>query len=359
MLSRARAEVSPAALVQNLRALSAHVGAPVLLPVKANAYGHGLALVGRATEGLDVVWGYGVATPLEAAELRAAGVRKPVLLLTPADGSELAELVALDVRVTVSSAEEAARLPVGARAHLKVNTGMNRLGALPDTAVLVARQLQARGQLEGVFTHFAASEGPDLESADRQLARFVGVRAALPGVMAHVSNSGAIFNYGARAAFDLVRPGIASYGYAPEPHLRGQLPLRPALTLRARVNLLQTVAAGEGVSYGALWTAERETRVAVLGVGYADGYPRPATGRARVRVAGEWRPVLGRICMDQCMVDVTGLDVQVGDWVEVFGPDEVTADTVGDWAGTISYEVLTGLGARVERVLAAEPAPSA
>ena len=355
MLPRARADVSAAALAANLRLLSAHAGAPVLLPVKANAYGHGLTLVARATEHLPSVWGYGVATPQEAAELRAAGVTKPVLLLTPAAPEELAELVALGVQLTISNGEEAARLPSGARAHLKVNTGMNRLGARPDQAVELARQLQARGQLVAVFTHFASSEGPDLTSADRQLAAFEAVLSALPGVTAHASNSGAVFNYGPRAAFDLVRPGIASYGYAPEPHLRGRLPLTPALTLLARVNLLQTVPAGESVSYGALWTAQRETRVAVLGLGYADGYPRPATGRARVCLGGEWRPVLGRICMDQCLVDVTGLDVAVGDWAEVLGPGEVNADTVAGWAGTISYEVLTGLGGRVERSLRAEP----
>lgn len=355
MFARVRAEVSAPALAANLRALSAHAGARVLLPVKANAYGHGLELVARLSEGLPEVWGYGVATPLEAAALRASGVRKPVLLLTPAAPEELSELLALDVQLTVSSAQEAARLPAGARAHLKINTGMNRLGVRPEEALELARQLQARGQLAALFTHFASSEGPDLESAEAQLARFRAITTQLPGVMAHASNSGAVYSFGPRAAFDLIRPGIASYGYAPEAHLRGHISLTPALTLRARVNHLHSVPAGEGVSYGALWTAARDTRVAVLGLGYADGYPRPATGQARVRLSGVWRPVLGRICMDQCMADASGLDVAVGDWAEVFGPGEVDADTVAGWAGTISYEVLTGLGGRVEREAAVTP----
>ena len=352
MQPRARALISPDALRHNLEVLSRHAGAPVLLPVKADAYGHGAALVARATAGLPQVWGYGVATPGEALELAALKLGKPTLLLTPAAPDELDELAALGVRVTVSTLEEARALPRGARAHLKINTGMNRLGARPEAAPGIARELEGKGALEGIFTHFAASEGPDLTSARRQLEIFRAAASDLPPALRHASNSGGVFSFGPEAAFDLIRPGIAAYGYAPDAHLKGRLPLRPVMRLEARINHLLRVPAGESVSYGALWTAARETEVAVIGMGYADGYPRPATGKAHASVRGELRPVLGRICMDQFMLDVTGLGVRPGEWVELLGPGGVDADTVGEWAGTISYEVLTGLGRRVERALA-------
>ncbi|AFZ65973.1 alanine racemase [Deinococcus peraridilitoris] len=351
MLPRAEALISQAALQQNLQLLSRHAGAPVLLPVKADAYGHGAVLVSRAVDELPELWGYGVASADEALELIEAGVRKPVLLLTPAPGEDLPELSKLGVRVTVSSARELRGLPASARVHLKVNTGMNRLGVRPAEAADVAHALAARGQLEGIFTHFASSEGPDLTRAEAQLSAFREVLSTAPRVLAHACNSGGVFNFGRRAAFDLIRPGIAAYGYAPDAHLKGQLPLQPVLRLRARIGHVHRVQAGEAVSYGALWRAERESEIAVLGIGYADGYPRPATGRAQVIVHGEMRPVVGRICMDQCMVDVSGLNVQPGGWVEVLGPGPIDADHVGEWSGTISYEVLTGIGRRVRRTL--------
>ncbi len=352
MQPRARARISVDALRHNLEVLSERAGAPVLLPVKADAYGHGAPLVARATAGLPQVWGYGVATPGEALELASLSLGKPTLLLTPAAPEELAELAGLGVRVTVSTLEEARALPKGARAHLKINTGMNRLGVRPEAAPGVARELEKKGVLEGIFTHFASSEGPDLAGARGQLEIFRAASAKLPPALRHASNSGAVFNFGPEAAFDLIRPGIAAYGYAPDAHLRGQLPLRPALRLEARVNHVHTVPVGESVSYGALWTATQETEVAVIGMGYADGYPRPATGRAQISVRGKLRPVLGRICMDQVMLDVTGLGVRPGEWVELLGPGGVDADRVAEWAGTISYEVLTGLGRRIERTLA-------
>lgn len=351
MLPRAQAFISQRALRANLEVLSRHAGAPVLLPVKADAYGHGAVLVARAVEELPTLWGFGVASGGEALELLGAGVRKPILLLTPAPIEDLRELAALGVRVTVGSLGEARELPPSARVHLKVNTGMNRLGVRPEEAVGLAWALHERGLLEGVFTHFASSEGPDLTSARAQLELFRAVVDGAPPVLAHASNSGGVFSFGREAAFDLIRPGIAAYGYAPDVSLAGRLPLTPALRLSARVGHVHTVRAGEAVSYGALWRAQRDTEVAVVGAGYADGYPRTATGKAHVLVRGEARPVLGRICMDQCMVDVTGLNVTVGEWVELLGPGPISADEVGAWAGTISYEILTGLGRRVARVL--------
>lgn len=348
MFARAVAEISREHLHHNLSGLARRAGVPLLLPVKANAYGHGLELVAGMAAAHPDVWGLAVATPQEAAQVAALRLGKPLVLLTPPMPEELPELVALGVRIPVSTLEEANRLPPGAVAHLKVETGMNRLGARPDDAVTIGRVLAERGQLEGAYTHFASADEPDLSFSEEQFRVFQGVLAQLPPLLAHASNGGGVLSFGPLPGMKLVRPGLASYGYLP-PHLHGVVSLKPVMTLRARVNHLHPVYPGEPVSYNGLWVAGRETQVAVLGMGYADGYPRNATLKAQVLVQGELRPTLGRICMDQMMVDVTGLNVQVGDWVELWGTGQVNVTDVARWGDTIEYEVLTGLGQRVER----------
>ncbi|GBF04891.1 alanine racemase [Deinococcus aerius] len=349
MHSRAQALISESALAGNLTALARRAGARLLLPVKADAYGHGLEIVARIAARHPDVWGLAVAVPREAAALAQLNPGKPILLLTPPMPEEVGPLADLGVRLPVASLAEADALPAHARAHLKVDTGMNRLGARPGEAVEIGLRLAGRGLLEGVYTHFATADEPDLSFAREQLARFRRVLAALPPVLAHAANGGGILSFGVLPGLSLARPGLASYGFAPA-HLREAVPLTPVMTLRARVTHVHPVHPGESVSYGGLWRAGRETTVATVGVGYADGYPRNATGKAWVLVRGERRPVLGRICMDQMMVDVTGLDVRVGDWVEVWGRNEVTVTDVAGWADTVEYEVLTGVGPRVERL---------
>ncbi|WP_414657068.1 alanine racemase [Deinococcus sp. VB343] len=351
MQARAVAHISAAALQNNLSALAARSGTKLLLPVKADAYGHGMTLVGRVAAAHPDVWGLAVATPAEAAALTQAVPGKPVLLLTPPAPGEVGPLADLGVRLPVSTLAEAGALPAHARAHLKVDTGMNRLGARPADAVNVGRTLAARGQLEGIYTHFATADEADLSFARTQLERFRGVLDALPPALAHCANGGGILSFGRLDGMSLARPGLASYGFAPE-HLRAVCDLRPVMTLRARVTQRHMAYAGETVSYGGLWRAERDTEIAVIGLGYADGYPRNATGRASVIIGSERRPVLGRVCMDQMMVDVTGLDVKVGDWAEVWGAGEISVTDVAAWGDTIEYEVLTGVGGRVERRLA-------
>ena len=347
---RARAHLSAHALTHNLTALSGLAGVPLILPVKANAYGHGLAQTVQVTRELSAVWGYAVATPREAAELCTLRPGKPVLLLTPAAESEMQELSDLGVLLGVSTPEEAAALPRGARVHLKVDTGMNRLGARPEQAAELGQLLAGRGQLVGLYTHLASADDPDLSSARRQLELFTAVQAEFPGVLAHAANGAGVLSFGPLPGMNLARPGLASYGYAP-PHLAEVLPLRPVMTLRARVGAVHTVRAGESVSYGGLWTAAHDTEAATVQVGYADGYPRNATGQAQMLVQGERRAVLGRICMDQLMLDVSGLNVKVGDWLEVWGEHSVHPGEVARWGGLAEYELLTGVGNRVERVL--------
>nr|WP_246580423.1 alanine racemase [Deinococcus aestuarii] len=349
-MPRAQALISEAALNGNLTALARRGGARLLLPVKAGAYGHGLEAVARTAARHPDVWGFGVAVPQEAVALAALGLGKPALLLTPPAPEEVSPLADLGVRLPVASLAEADALPPHARAHLKVDTGMNRLGARPGEAVAVGRRLAERGLLEGAYTHFATADEPDLSFAHEQLARFRRVLEALPPVLAHAANGGGVLSFGPLPGLTLARPGLAAYGFAPA-HLRDRAPLTPVMTLRARVTHVHPVHPGETVSYGGLWRATRETTVATVGFGYADGYPRNATGQAHVLAGGERRPVLGRICMDQFMVDVTGLDVQTGDWVEVWGAGDITVSDVAAWGGTVEYEVLTGVGARVARLV--------
>jgi alanine racemase len=266
MQPRARAALSPEVLARNLKALSGRAGVPLILPVKANAYGHGLAQVVRATRELPEVWGYAVAMPLEAAELVALRPDRPVLLLTPAAPDETQELTDLGVLLNVSSLDEALALPPQARVHLKVDTGMNRLGVRPEQAGEVGRLLQSRGQLDGIYTHFASADDPDLTSARRQLDQFSQVVAGFPGVHAHAANGAGVLAFGRLPGMTLARPGLASYGF-PSPHLAGVLPLRPVLTLSARVGAVHTVRAGESVSYGGLWTAQHDTLAATVQLG--------------------------------------------------------------------------------------------
>ncbi|WP_309571473.1 alanine racemase [Deinococcus sp.] len=349
--ARARALISETALLDNLSALSGRAQVPLLLPVKADAYGHGLEIVARAVARSPHVWGFAVAVPREAQALAALNLGRPILLLTPPTLPEVSVLADLGVRIPVATLAEADALPDHARAHLKIDTGMNRLGARPEDAAAVGQRLAERGVLEGAYTHFATSDEPDLSFAHEQFRRFTAVLAQLPPVLAHASNGGGILSLGTLPGMGLARPGLAAYGFAP-PHLKDVLPLRPVMSLQAQVTFVHRVHAGEPVSYGGLYTAPHDLTLATVGIGYADGYPRNATLHAHVTVQGERRPVLGRICMDQLMVDVTALVVHPGDWIDVWGEQDITVSDVAAWGSTIEYEVLTGLGARVDRVAA-------
>lgn len=353
--SRAQALISATKLRRNAELLSQHAGVPLIAPVKANAYGHGLSTVAGILQSSPHVWGFAVAQPREAAELAALGTSKPVLILTPTFAGEMAALVALGVRLSVGTQAEVDALPAGAKVHLKVETGMNRTGARPAQALELARQLAARGQLEGVFTHFAQADEPPprFEATYHQLELFQEVvgtlRAEGLDFLAHCANGGGVLSLGKIAGMQLARPGLALYGYALG-HLHGVLPLAHPLRLRARVGLVHTVPAGERVSYGGLYTAAQEREVATVQFGYADGYPRAATLHAQAVVRGQRRPVLGRVCMDQLMVDVTGLGVQIGDWIDLIDGELVTTSDLAQWGELIEYELLTGLGSRVERL---------
>ncbi len=344
----------------NARRLSAFAGKPILAPIKADAYGHGAVRVAIALEPL--VWGFAVATTSEALALRAAGIVKDVLLLTPPRPSSLAALVHSGVSFVVSSLEELALLTREAatqgetvRVHLKVNTGLNRLGAAPEAAARVLLEIGRHTsslELVGVMTHLVDSEDAAPEWAAVQLERFNQFlethRVSVP--YRHAANTGGVLNRALGAHFDLIRPGIGLYGYAPGTNLAGIILLEPAMTLRGPVIHVKDLAAGQPVSYNATWHAQTDTRVATVRIGYADGYPRSLSNRASALVNGSPVPQIGRVCMDQLLLEVAGLEVAVGDLVTLFGAGAITADQVASWAGTNSYEILTGIAARVPRV---------
>jgi alanine racemase len=341
-------EVDLAAVVANAVAVRARAPGARLLPmVKADAYGLGAVAVARALEPLDP-WGFGVATADEGRQLRTAGVVRPVLVLQPTDRM-LEDCAALGLTPAFGNAVEVRRW-IGMTAlpfHVGVDTGMNR-GGIPWQAFAAEAPsfAQAPG-FEGLLTHFHSAER-DAGSVREQWGRFQAALAALPRrpALVHAANSAAALDHPEVAA-DLVRPGIYLYGGAVAAHRP-----RPVVTWRSRVVRAVRVAPGETVGYGATWRAERPTWILTLAAGYADGYRRVLSGRGEVLVGGRRCPVVGSVTMDFTMVaaEAPPPDGAVATLIGTDGAETVTLDDVASRAGTISYEILTGLGPRVERV---------
>ena len=368
------AEVDVGALRANAAAIRAHVGPRpgIIAMVKANGYGHGAVLAARAfLEGGATA--LGVSSPEEAIQLREAGLEAPILAVGWTHPSTHPELLGAGIELAVFDPAQVAGLAAAAGAagrpaavHLKVDTGMNRLGAPLDQAEAVLAAVAGsapRLRLAGVFTHFADADGIDPGFTEVQHRRFLGVveaaRRVDPGVLVHCANSAATLRF-APMHHDAVRPGIALYGYPP-PGAAGVVPLRPALTVIATVTQVRTVGPGETVGYGRTWSPDRPSRVATLAFGYADGLQRSHSNRGCVLIHGARCPIVGRISMDQAGVDVSAVEAEVraGDPAVVVGGQEgawLGADEVGAAAGTISYEVLCGISARVPRMVVGEAA---
>lgn len=367
---RTWAEVNLSNLEHNYRALRGMLprGCRFVGVVKANAYGHGAIPVAKKLQELGAEY-LAVACLDEAVELREAGIAAPILILGPTPTDFAAELLRYDLTQSVQDMESAVALSEAAvkadkllKIHIKVDTGMSRLGFLCNeehadaSAEEIAKVCAFPNlQAEGIFTHFANADG-DEEYSMRQLTRFMDVLDKLAAMgrefeIRHCAASAAMLNYPC-AHLDMVRPGIALYGHYPDPsceNLDGP-GLLPVMTLKTRVAAVRELPAGTCVSYGCTHTLTRDSRLAVLPIGYADGLERLLSNRAEMLVCGQRVPIVGRVCMDMCMVDVTDLlDVKVGDEVIVFGPDlplEEKADTIG----TIQYEMLCGVSRRVPRV---------
>jgi alanine racemase len=362
------AEVDLEALAHNVRAVAALVApAELLAVVKADAYGHGAVPVALAAVGAGARR-LGVATVEEGEALRAAGIAVPILVLSEVPDAAAPAAVAARLTPVVCSvaaieslgrAARVAQSPRRVPVHLKVDTGMHRMGCRPDDALELARLVAANPalELEGVLTHLAVADEPDHPFTVEQLGRFERVLAALDAAglrppIVHAANSAGAIAV-PRSRYDLVRCGIAVYGVAPSPALAGRVPLRPVLSLHARVTAVRRVESGEGVSYGLRWNAPQRTTIATVPLGYADGVPRAlGTSGAHVLVHGTRRPIAGTVTMDQLMVDAGDLPVELGDEVVLLGAqgdEQVTADEWAELLGTIAYEVVARLGPRVPR----------
>ena len=363
LLAPTRAEIDLVALRANLRAIRERAGdAGVMGIVKADAYGHGVEHVVPVLreEGVGI---FAVANVPEALRLRDLGVTERILVFAAPLPDALPIYAEHDFEVTVSSpavAEAVAALGRPLRVHVKVDTGMHRIGVRPDETPGVMRRLRQAPNVEivGLWTHFATADERDASFAEAQLARFENVVAAVgePLPPIHLANTGALLQLPeAVRRRALVRAGGFLYGLPPSDLVAERADLRPVMRLVTRVVHLQTVAAGETVSYGRTWTAEAPTRIATLSTGYGDGLPRRLSNRGEVGIGGRRYRIAGRVCMDFTMVDLgppdgPGAAVAVGDEAVVLGPGGPSAFEVAEMAGTISYALPCGLTARVPRV---------
>ena len=351
---------------ENTGALAEQRKQSALAVVKADGYGHGDVAVAKAVA--QKVTGYAVATLDEAVNLRENGVKKPILVLGYVDPYEFDILVSHEITATVFDVETAQLLADAARVqkkqahcHIKVDTGMRRIGLEPDeNGIAIVKQITALKELsaDGIFTHFAASDETDKTSAEHQFKLFTDFTGRLEkeGIhftYRHCANSAAVIDM-PQVDLDMVRLGIAMYGMYPSDEVKKEkVELFPALDLKSHITMVKEIPAGEKVSYGGTFTTTRTTKLATVSVGYGDGYPRALSSKGYVLVRGQKAPIVGRVCMDQMMVDVTDIEnVTRADIVTLIGKDgdaEITVEEIAALAGTFNYEFVCDLGKRIPR----------
>ena len=352
----------------NMKNMKANIApeTKLLAVIKTDGYGHGAPQIASVLEPLDYVWGYATATPEEAHLLRNSGINKPILILAYTFPYCYEMLAESEIRPAVfreDMLEEldqaAARVGRKIKVHVKVDTGMGRIGIFPDESgyAFVERLLQYKNlEFEGIFTHFARADEADKSHAMLQLKLF---REFAEGIekkfqihipLKHCSNSAGILEI-PEANFDLVRAGITLYGLYPSDEVRKDvIPLKPVLSLHSHIVYIKDVKPGQSISYGGTFTAKENMRVATVPVGYGDGYPRSLSSKGYVLIRGKEAKILGRVCMDQFMVDVTDIpEAENGDEVILIG-DGITAELVGDLSGRFNYELVCDLGKRIPRV---------
>lgn len=374
---RTWAEVNLDKVEHNFRVIKQQISKNTKLccVIKADAYGHGAVELAELYERLGADF-FAVSNLEEALELRLSGVTLPILILGYTPPSYASELCDNNISQAVFSpeyahelSESAVRLGVEVKVHLKIDTGMSRIGIMcqdidSDTALKQALEIFGLPGLisEGIFTHFAVSDEKDdgREYTERQIKCFKHLINSLKEngidtdkLICHCSNSAAIMDY-PEAHIDMVRAGIILYGLSPSGKLKGQLDLRPAMEIKSVIAHIKEIEPGTTVSYGRTFTADKTLKIATVPIGYADGYIRNLASEAYMIAGGKKAKVVGRICMDQCMIDVTGIDnIKAGDVVTVLGKvgsAEISADDVASWTGTINYEVACLVGKRVPRV---------
>jgi len=353
-------------LTQNFEAIQKHVGDVTVMPIiKANAYGHGLVEVGKHMASLGVTY-LGVAYLEEAILLRESGVNTPILVLGGILGEQIPLFLKNDLTLTASSVEKlehidqaAEALGVRAKAHLKIDTGMERIGVHYYNAegLLKASLNCKHTEIEGIFSHCANADAANLDHSKLQLERFNEVlsfyeKHSLPTPTRHIANSGATLQL-PESYFDLVRPGILMYGVYPSDEVEQTIVVKPALRWTSRVSYFKVVKPGHPVSYGSIWESDHMVRVVTVPIGYGDGYFRSMSTKAEVIIRDKRYPVVGRICMDQFMVNIEWDSAFNSDEVILIGESEqeqITVEDLAGWAGTIPYEILTNINTRVPRV---------
>lgn len=351
-------------LAFNLRSIRAHVGVPVMGIVKANAYGHGLVPVALhlQAQGVDQL---GVAFVEEGIALRKAGVTAPVLVLGGIFGRQVAQFIVHDLEITVSSLDklrlvEAAAQALGRKAviHLKIDTGMERIGvhSYSSRAFVEAAVASPWCVLKGIYSHLACSDDPSSPMTAQQLERFLEAcahieRIGAPMPLRHLANSGGVLHF-PQTWLDMVRPGIVLYGVQPDPASQRTIDVKPAMSLASQVVYFKVVKAGHSVSYGATWAPQHDTRVVTVPIGYGDGFPRALSSRGEVLIRGQRYPIVGRVCMDQFMVDIGQDSAWNEDEVVLIGrqgDNAISAEALAQRAGVIPYEILVGLNDRIPR----------
>lgn len=369
---RVHADIDLDAVLFNFVQMSKNIpdGTKIMAVVKTDAYGHGAVPLAKLLENLAFIWGFATATVDEAVELRNAGIVKPILILGYTFPECYEEILKHDIRQTVFTYEmaeelsrEALRQNKKAYVHMKLDTGMGRIGyqsAESATEDVGKMKDLPNLELEGVFTHFANADTKNQEFTLKQLKKFdqmikVMEDAGVVFPLKHCANSAGIIEL-SEQKFDLVRAGIIAYGLWPSDEVKKDtVALKPVLSLKSHVVYVKEVEPGTTVSYGSTWVAEGKRIIATIPVGYGDGYPRSLSNKGYVLIKGQKAPIIGRICMDQLMVDVTEIPetVKVGDSVTLIGRDGnliITAEELGDLSGRFNYELVCDLGNRIPRI---------
>ncbi len=366
MNNRITAYIHMDAIAHNFSVMNENLaeGTRMIAVVKTDGYGHGAVPIAQMVEPYPYIWGFAVATVPEARQLREAGISKPILILGYTFSEDYDWMAKNGIRPTVFThrmAEEFAACAEGpVPVHLAVDTGMSRIG-VADTPEGIAEALKIAHTpgivIEGVFTHFARADEKEKTSAIAQMNRFQTFcdqlcENGLTGFVRHCSNSAGILELPA-ANMDLVRAGISIYGIYPSEEMRrDQIQLQPAMELKSHIVFLKKIPAGTPVSYGGTFVSDKEMEIATIPVGYGDGYPRSLSNKGSVLINGRRAKILGRVCMDQFMVDVTGLDVQLLDEVTLMGhngEDEISVEELSSLSGRFPYEFVCDIGKRVPR----------
>lgn len=366
--SRVYAEINLDAMCSNVsQALERMKPAKLMAIIKTDAYGHGAVRSAKALDEIGV-YAFGVATPGEALELRRAEIKNPILILGYVFEEYFDRMIENDIDLALFDLNtakllnsHAEKLGKKARVHIKADTGMGRIGFQPcDESAEIIKEIAALNNIEidGMFTHFACADSKDKASVNRQIERFTNFVAKVKseGVslpIVHCYNSASIVDFD-KPLFDMVRCGIITYGLEPSDEVsKTNIKLQKVMSIKSHVAYVKKVGAGFTVSYGSTYVTDKETEIATIPVGYGDGYPRTLSNKGTVLIGGHFAKIIGRVCMDQFMVDVTGLGVSRGDEVILMGSDgenSITAEEIGNLSGRFNYELVCDINKRVPRV---------